>query len=135
MLKNKDFTKSYKFTVGISALFILSAVIIYIFKDLLFTILVAKDFFRAKDFFGFLLLGFLFQSLYFLVSNFIFFEKKTAILAKITFSGAILNIVLNYYLIKEFGTIGVAYATTITWFLFYILVVVLNILIYKKGIN
>ena len=73
--------------------------------------------------------------LYFLVSNFIFFEKKTAILAKITFSGAILNIVLNYYLIKEFGTIGVAYATAITWFIFYILVVVLNILIYKKGIN
>jgi len=73
--------------------------------------------------------------LYFLVSNFIFFEKNTVILAKITFSGAILNIVLNYYLIKEFGTIGVAYATAITWFLFYILVVVLNILIYKKGIN
>lgn len=115
---NDKMPQIIKYSLGLALFFIAVGAGVYLFRDLLFAFLVDQKFYPAKEFFAWLLLGFVFQSLYFLVTNFLFFEKRTALLAKITFSGAVLNIVLNYLLIQQFGTIGVAYATAITWMAF-----------------
>lgn len=132
LLKEKNIVQIYKYTFYLFLLFIISAISIYFFKDILFYIFVDEKFYNAKEYFGYLLLGFLFQSLYFLVTNILFFEKRTKLLASMTFSGAILNLILNYILILKFGTIGVAYATAITWGLFFIFVSIVDIKLIRR---
>jgi O-antigen/teichoic acid export membrane protein len=132
LLKDKNIKQIYRFTFYLFTLFILAAILIYFFKDILFFIFVDKKFYMAKEYFSWLLIGFLFQSFYFLVTNLLFFEKRTKLLATMTFSGAILNLILNYILILKFGTIGVAYATAITWGLFFIFVSIVDIKLIRR---
>lgn len=135
LLKKKDIYKVLIYTSALFILFSIVAFIIYFSKDLLFYIFVDETYYQSKDFFLYLLIGFIFQSFYFLVTNILFFEKKTVLLAKITIFGAILNIILNYYFIQIYGTIGVAYATAITWAMFFVIVGLINIKIIKAYIN
>ena len=74
----------------------------------------------------------LFQSLYFLIANFIFYLKKTTYLAIITCSCAIINIILNYILIQMNGVVGVALATLITWGLFLIIILIVTYFLVKN---
>ena len=135
LLKEKDkMRKIITYSIGLTVLFSVVGLAILFFKDMLFQVLVDEKFYQAKEFFMWLLIGFVFQSLYFLVTNFLFFEKKTALLAKITLLGAILNVILNYFFIQEYGTIGVAYATAITWFAYCISVSMIVVAHYKKRV-
>ena len=120
LLKNKNYQKAKLFTGFLFGIFLLIGVMIYFSSGLLFHYFVNPSFFEAKLYFGALLLGFVFQSLYMLFANFIFFSKRTKTLAIITFVSTILNLFLNYILIKEQGVIGVAYATAITWFIYFL---------------
>ncbi len=132
LLKDKNMQTVYKFTFYLFLLFIVTGVCIYIAKDLLFYILVDEKFFMAKEYFLWLLIGFMFQSFYFLVTNVLFYEKKTKLLAMMTISGAFLNVILNYYFIQLFGVIGVAYATAITWGWYFAIVLVVDIKMIKR---
>jgi len=132
LLKEKNIKQVYKFTIYLFILFSLVAMIGYFLRDVLFYIFVDEKFYMAKEYFGWLLLGFFFQSLYFLVTNILFFEKKTKLLATMTVLGAIFNVILNYYFIHLYGTIGVAYATAITWGVFFILVSIINIKLIRR---
>lgn len=134
LLKIKHFKNAVLFSIGLAIFFVLAGICVYLMKDFLFKLFVDDSYWEAKEYFIFLLLGFVFQSLYFLVTNLLFFERKTVLLATMTVFGAIINILLNYFLIIEFGVIGVAYATSITWFVFFILITMLNIKILKRSI-
>ncbi len=120
LLGDKNFKQIETFTSILFFTFIVVGLGVFLLSDLIFDLLINPTFYDAKPYFPWLLLGFIFQSLYFLFANFIFYSKKTTILATITFSGALLNLLLNYFLIKRLGVIGVAYSTAITWFLFLI---------------
>ena len=132
LLKEKNLKQVYKYTLYLFGFFIIISILIYFFKDMLFFIFVDEKFFVAKEYFTWLLIGFLFQSFYFLVTNLLFFEKKTKLLASITFTGATLNIILNYIFIQYVGTIGVAYATAITWGTFFLVVASIDIKLLKR---
>ena len=132
LLKEKKIKDVNKFTFYLFLFFFLVAISVYFLKDILFYIFVDEKFYIAKEYFSWLLIGFLFQSFYFLVTNLLFFEKRTKLLASVTISGATINLVLNYFLIKLFGTIGVAYATAIIWGLFFVAILLLNIYIVRK---
>jgi len=132
LLKEKNIKEVYKFTLLLFLFFCLVGIGVYLVKDLLFYIFVDNKFYMAKEYFGWLLLGFIFQSFYFLVTNILFYEKQTKLLATMTVIGAFVNIILNYYFIHSFGVIGVAYATAITWGLFFIIVVIVDIRLIKR---
>lgn len=117
-LKEKAFTEITKLLNILLATFLGVGILLYLFSDILFNLLVDNTFYEAKDYFPILLLGFVFQSLYYLFSGFIFYSKRTDLLAYISFGGAIINLILNYVLIKQYGVMGVAYSTAITWFLY-----------------
>ena len=132
LLNDKKLTLIYKFTFYLFSFFVIVGVGVYLLEDLLFYIFVDEKFYKAKEYFPWLLLGFIFQSFYFLVTNFLFFEKKTKLLASMTIIGATLNIMLNYLFIQWYGVVGVAYATAITWALFFIVVLTIDMKLLRR---
>lgn len=112
----------FKYTKYLMLLYTVFALVLYFSSDFIFSILVDKKFYEAKKYFPILLIGFLFQSYYYLFTNFLFFYKKTTLLAKFTFISAILNLFLNFIFIKYFGVIGIAYATAITYVIYFFIV-------------
>jgi O-antigen/teichoic acid export membrane protein len=66
--------------------------------------------------------GAAFQGMYFMVVNYIFYTKKTSGLSSITFITGLLHVGISYYLINQNGMIGAAQATTISFFITFILV-------------
>lgn len=62
-----------------------------------------------------LVIGFFFMFLYSMSINFEFYYKKTKIMAIITVSAAILNVTLNFILIKRFHIIGAALSTALSY--------------------
>ncbi len=66
-------------------------------------------------------LGYVFNGMYKMLVNYIFYMKKTAFLALLTFLTSILNIMFTYILIKFNGAIGAAQATSISFFISFIL--------------
>jgi len=130
--ESNKFQETVKYTGILMIVFLIFGALIYVIRDIAFMLFVDKNFYAAKEYFLWLLIGFIFQSLYFLVTNFIFFKKHTKILAKITFSGAILNLILNYFFIQRYDVIGVAYATALTWAVFFFVVLVVVLYLYKE---
>lgn len=131
--KGSFFFKKLAFVLIVS--FVGVTGVVYFLSDYLFFYFVDENFFDAKKYFPFLLLGFLFQVLYFIFTNILFFFEKTKLLAKITFIGASINILLNYFLIRKLGVIGVAYATAITYFLYFLVVMCFSNNILKSKIR
>ena len=70
--------------------------------------------------------GYAFQGMYFMVVNYIFFMKKTVPLAITTFICGVLHALLSYFLIKNYASLGAAYATTISYFLTFVAVWILS---------
>ena len=62
-----------------------------------------------------LVIGFFFMFIYSFAVNYEFYLKKTKSMAMITTTAAILNLVLNYILIKQYSFIGAALATLISY--------------------
>lgn len=62
--------------------------------------------------------------------NYLFFSKKTMELAKITFIGGLINIVLAYIMIKYWGLIGAAYSAFIMQLAVYLMVVYKTLRLY-----
>jgi Na+-driven multidrug efflux pump len=57
-----------------------------------------------------------------MVVNYIFFIKKTHLISIITFSTAALNLVLNYFFITLYGSVGAAKATALCMFIEFVAV-------------
>jgi len=124
LMKNNENKKAFEIIFYFHIIFILIFVVLIFVKDLVYIIFIDEKFYSSKEYFFPILLGFLFQSLYLLITNYFFYLKKTIIIGAITFLGAIINIVLNYFFIIKFGVIGVAYATAITWIIYYLFVII-----------
>lgn len=63
--------------------------------------------------------------------NFIFFTKKTYIVARNTIICAISNIAICYYLVSWYGILGAAYATIVIQLLLYVLTILQSNRLYK----
>jgi len=129
MLKQKK-KEIFKYVLIIYGIFSVMFLLVLFSKNLFFSLFVSSKFYLAKDYFDYLLIGFLFQIFYMIITNFLFFYESTRFLSILTVSGAILNILLNYILIKMLGVKGVAIATMITW-MYYFFIVLLKVKGYK----
>jgi len=65
--------------------------------------------------------SYIFLGFYKIFTNYLFFLKKTKLIAALTVICAIITLLLNYCLISVYGTIGAAYATFTAFLLFFIL--------------
>lgn len=76
---------------------------------------VGPRFYGSARFVFWLAMAGAFQGMYFMVANFIYYAKKTELLASVTFVAGIANVTLNYFLIRSRGAIGAAEATCIAY--------------------
>lgn len=113
--KRKIVIQSYKI-MGIMFFITLSFILVVFF---IYQIFINERYYSGLNLARLLAIGFLFQGFYFMVTNYIFYMKKSTLLSLVTMSAAMVLIVLNYILIPMYGIYGSAYAMIIGWlFLF-----------------
>jgi len=83
--------------------FILIIILVFFLNEMakyIFLVLLAKEYTDSYKFVIYILISFGFNGMYFMVVSYIFFMHKTKELAKITFSSAIIHIILSYTFIS-----------------------------------
>jgi O-antigen/teichoic acid export membrane protein len=100
-----------------------------------FKYFLGKQFVGSGVFVSWIALGYAFKGMYLMVVNYIFYVEKTQILAMVTFLTAGINCILNYMFIGHYGAIGAAQATTIVYFINFLLVWYLSAKVYPMPWN
>lgn len=90
------------------------AILFTYISELAIPYFLGKNFLSSSEFILYFAIAFSFQGMYYMVTNYIFYVKKTHILAYVTFCVSILHIVLLYILISINGAIGAAQAAAIS---------------------
>ena len=85
----------------------------------IFDIFIDESYSEGKFIINYIVIAFLFQGFYYMVTNYIFYSKKNYLLSYITFSMLILVFISNFILIGLYGIIGAAYTMMIIWVLFF----------------
>jgi O-antigen/teichoic acid export membrane protein len=89
--------------------FLCIPVALYIFTPLIFKLFVAKEFWEYKTLVLPISIGAAFGGMYYVVANYIFYTKKTWMLAIVTTTAAVISISLNLVFIPKFSAAGAAY--------------------------
>jgi len=123
--------KIVKYTYYYFIVILILVGLLYLFTPFIFGVLIDEKFSDARIFVFWIALSFAFSGMYKMVANYIFYVKKTHILAWITLASSILNLILNYFLIKAYGAVGAAMAAAIVSFCFFIFTWILSNAVYK----
>ena len=97
---------------------------VWIFTPFVFKWFVDAKFYGGQKYVIWVTLGYFFQGLYLLFANIIFYLKKTQVFFYLSFVNILINLSLNYYLIPIFGPMGAAYATCISFFVFFVTIAI-----------
>jgi len=108
-----------KYTYIYFLLILILVVILWLFSPLIYTI-IGSSFYDGIAIVFWIALGFAFNGMYKMVSVYFFYKERTGVLGALTFSTAILNIILNFLFIPRYGFEGAAYATMISMFVQFI---------------
>lgn len=127
--------KIVKITYLYNILIILAALLLGLGAPRFLDIFVGKDFRGAGIYVLWIALGYAFSGMYKMVAGYIFYVKKTYILAWITFITAVINVFLSYYLIKLNGALGAAQGTMLAFLFSYIFTWILSSKVYKMPWN
>lgn len=95
---------------------LLLAVLPFIIGPFLIGVIVAEEYSAARNVIGLLCLGQIFGGMYLVVTNYLFYKKKTGRLSLVTISCGFLNLSLVVLLISDFGIQGVAFAFALSKF-------------------
>ncbi|CAM4139245.1 lipopolysaccharide biosynthesis protein [Zobellia nedashkovskayae] len=111
--------------------------VFYILTPFIYKYFIGSAFTTGSAVVLWILLGYAFNGMYKMVANYLFYLKKTKLIAYMTLGSAILNLILNYLLIHKNGILGAAQATTITFFVLFLGVFILSYKNYKMpwGLN
>ena len=122
-LKKNDFdlkVKIVKFTYVYFFILITGAILLLVSFPLIINLFINNKYNTVNSYSLFIVLGLVFQGMYFMVTNYISFVNKTYIQAIITISVALFKIPLTYLLINSLGTIGASVSFFLTFFIFFI---------------
>lgn len=78
--------------------------------------IIGKEFLSGLPIVPLVLLGYLFNGVYYVFQAGIYIEEKTKYFPIVTFAGALVNVVVNIILIPLFGIMGAAFATFAAYF-------------------
>lgn len=106
--------KIVKITYMYVAIMVLTALLLSLSAPWFMNFLVGKEFHGSIQFIFWLALGKGIYSMYYMTCNYLFYMKKTVLVAFSTFSAAAIHIVATYFLIKNNGAIGAAQAGIIS---------------------
>ncbi|MGJ3234507.1 lipopolysaccharide biosynthesis protein [Marivirga sp.] len=114
-----------------SAFIMLLAISLALSSDFLIKLLLGGEFHSASTFVNFTSFAYAFNSIYLLLTPIYYVASKNKVLLKISMSVALINIILNYFLISLNGAIGAAQATLISFSLKFFLTWMIAIKINK----
>jgi len=97
-------------TLYIAAMLFIAMAISFFAKEII-QVMATKEFLESYKVIPIIVASYVFQGLYFIVVNQVFYIKKTKVLPFITFGAAIVNIFLNIWWITSYGIYGAAWAT------------------------
>lgn len=106
-----------KVTYGYYTLLSVGVVLGFWIGDDILRILVGSDYFKAAELIAWVILGQAFHGGYLMVTNYLFYAKRTGVLSGITISLGLLNVLLLFVLIHEFGILGAVWAFCISKFI------------------
>lgn len=110
-----------RFTYGWYVLILLGAALAFLVGPWLVTFVAGEKYAKAGDVIGWLALGQVFGGMYLMVTNYIFFSKRTGLLSLATIFSGLINVALLVALIGQFGLEGAGYAFCIAMGLRFIL--------------
>jgi O-antigen/teichoic acid export membrane protein len=125
--KKKIVKFTYIYFVGI----LLFAICFAYLAKLFLPYFLGEKFTASAEFILYFSVAFAFQGMYFMVTNYIFYVKKTHILAYVTFGTAVLHVGLLYLFINANGAIGAAQASVISFAITFLIVWILASRVYK----
>lgn len=99
-----------RYTYAWYCFILFGACIGFIVGPWLILFIAGENYAQAGDVVGWLILGQVFNGMYLMVTNYIFFSKRTGLLSVVTIFSGIFNVALLLLLITYFGLHGAAYA-------------------------
>jgi O-antigen/teichoic acid export membrane protein len=122
-LKKNNFQEKIKI-VKMTYLYFIGLLIVALMAFLIgpyFVVLIAGEKYRAAgSVIGLLCLGNIFNGMYLMVTNYIFYSKKTAKLAIVTICSGSVNVMLLLLLIKPYGLVGAGIAFAVSGFVMFL---------------
>lgn len=120
-INNENFNKlkMVKYTYLYAVLSVIIFFLIWLLVPV-FYYFIGDEFQSGQSIVVWVLLGFLFNGFYYMVVNYLFYLKKTNIIATTTIIVGIINLVLNYFLIPIYGIKGAAISTAISFFISFV---------------
>lgn len=95
--------------------------LIFLFGPFFVVLIAGNDYQNAGPIIGYLCLGNIFNGMYLMVANYIFYSKKTFGLSLVTVSSGIINIILLFLLIEPYGLVGAGIAYAVSNFVMFLL--------------
>jgi O-antigen/teichoic acid export membrane protein len=99
-----------RYTYGWYAFVLCGASLAFVVGPSIVTLVAGEKYAEAGEVIGWLALGQVFGGMYLMVTNYIFFSKRTGLLSVVTIGSGVINMVLIVVLIGQFGLKGAAYA-------------------------
>ena len=113
------------FSYGFMILLVLCVIGLTLVTPLIFKYFINKDFSGGVIYVFWVALGYAFLGFYKIFTGYFFYNKNTKVLGYISITNVSLNLALNYILINKFGALGAAYATALSFFVFFLIVAVI----------
>lgn len=102
-----------RYTYGWYVLILCGAALAFIVGPWLVTFVAGEGYARAGDVIGWLALGHVFGGMYLMVTNYIFYSKRTGLLSLVTIVSGLINVALLFVLVSRYGLEGAAYSFSI----------------------
>jgi O-antigen/teichoic acid export membrane protein len=99
-----------KVTYFVYSLIALGVMLSFAFGPLVVEVIVGDEFKKASEFVAILILAQGLRGAYLLVSNYLFYAKKTGLIASITITTSVIYIVLLTLFLEKYGIVGGAYS-------------------------
>ncbi|HIF9097505.1 oligosaccharide flippase family protein [Photobacterium damselae] len=130
--KNKieEKVKIVKITYLIILVLIVVSIIPFIVGPFFIELIAGDKYTEAGNVIGLICLGQIFSAMYLLVTNYIFYARKTKYLAYVTFISGSIGIVLLFLLVDKFGLFGAALSFVIAKFIHFIITFYISYKVY-----
>lgn len=127
--------KILKIIVLYSIGLILTPPVVYLFAKLVvFEYFINIDYYDALQYILGIAYSYVFYGIYLVLFQFLAWKDKTKIIGNIFVFSAILNLILNYFMIVKYGLHGAVLATLITYFVMLIIILFYVLKYYRKNI-
>jgi O-antigen/teichoic acid export membrane protein len=107
------------------------AIILLVGFPYIVSIFIGSSFGSINVYSTFIVFGFVFQGMYYMVTNYITYAQKTYIQASVTISVGLLKLPIAYFAIVLLGPVGAAVSYCLTFFVFFLATWILSAKVYS----